>query len=134
MNELDLFDEMLRLGWTAVSACGYTHPTGWSIGVYRTRDHRVTLPWDGEDIHDEYESPLTAANTTRKLRSTRDAAAIRPRAENVISFSTHPYSAALKIFSGIVSRLSFCDCICRSRRMQPPRIREIVEIRVQTVH
>ncbi|KVG06884.1 hypothetical protein [Burkholderia thailandensis] len=61
MNELDLFDEMLRLGWTAVSAFGYTHPTGWSIGVYRTRVHWVTLLWDGKDILGEFEDPLVAA-------------------------------------------------------------------------
>lgn len=62
MNELDLFDEMLRLGWTAVSACGYTHPTGWSIGVYRTRDHRVTLRGMGKTF--------TTSTKARSLRRT----------------------------------------------------------------
>ncbi|CAJ3942582.1 Uncharacterised protein [Burkholderia pseudomallei] len=41
-------DELREFGWTAVSLYGYTHKSGWSIGVYRVRDRWITLLWDAQ--------------------------------------------------------------------------------------
>ncbi|CAJ5355926.1 MULTISPECIES: hypothetical protein [pseudomallei group] len=62
-------DELREFGWTAVSSYGYTHPTGWSIGVYRVRDRWVTLLWDAHSIYDEYSDPLAAARHHAALTS-----------------------------------------------------------------
>ncbi|WP_080361523.1 hypothetical protein [Burkholderia pseudomallei] len=74
-------DELREFGWTAVSSYGYTHKSGWSIGVYRVRDRWVTPLWVAHPTDDEYGDPLAAAKYHASLTSddeedtpTRDAA------------------------------------------------------------
>ncbi|ARK80506.1 hypothetical protein BOC40_08775 [Burkholderia pseudomallei] len=62
-------DELREFGWTAVSPYGYTHKSGWSIGVYRVGDRWITLLWDAHSIHDEYGNPLAAAKHHASLVS-----------------------------------------------------------------
>ncbi|WP_186027448.1 hypothetical protein [Burkholderia gladioli] len=52
---------LIALGWHVVSPYGYSHPSGWTIGRYRTDGVWETVLWEGTHIHGRFKNPLTAA-------------------------------------------------------------------------
>lgn len=64
---LEQRDTMVALGWTVVSDYGYSHSSGWTIGVCRVRDHWVVELWDGTSLHANLDSPVAAARLHREI-------------------------------------------------------------------
>ncbi|KUY85249.1 hypothetical protein WS50_27250 [Burkholderia territorii] len=58
---LEQRDTMVALGWSVVSDYGYSHRSGWTIGVCRVRDKWVVELWDGTSLHANVDSPVAAA-------------------------------------------------------------------------
>lgn len=58
---------MVALGWTVVSDYGYSHRSGWMIGVCRVQGRWKTESWDGMSHHATIDSPVAAAWLHRKL-------------------------------------------------------------------
>ncbi|KML57068.1 hypothetical protein VL15_15245 [Burkholderia cepacia] len=64
---LEQRDTMGALDWTVVSDYGYSHRSGWTIGVCRVRDKWVVELWDGASLYANVESPVAAARLHREL-------------------------------------------------------------------
>ncbi|WP_175978116.1 hypothetical protein [Burkholderia sp. BCC1047] len=64
---LEQREAMVAFGWTVVSDYGYSHRSGWTIGVCRVRGRWVTELWDGMSLHANVDSPLAAARLHRDL-------------------------------------------------------------------
>ncbi|WP_175971951.1 hypothetical protein [Burkholderia sp. BCC0322] len=64
---LEQRDTMVALGWTVVSDYGYSHRSGWTIGICRVRDKWVVELWDGTSLHAKVNSPVAAARLHREL-------------------------------------------------------------------
>ncbi|MBN3827206.1 hypothetical protein G3O00_26770 [Burkholderia sp. Ac-20384] len=70
---LEQRDTMVALGWTVVSDYGYSHRSGWTIGVCRVRDKWVVELWDGTSLHANVDSPVAAARLHRELVAVTDS-------------------------------------------------------------
>lgn len=70
---LEQRDTMVALGWTVVSDYGYSHRSGWTIGVCRVRDKWVVELWDGTSLHANVNSPVAAARLHRELVAVTDS-------------------------------------------------------------
>ncbi|MDN7894206.1 hypothetical protein QZM93_36995 [Burkholderia cepacia] len=70
---LEQRDAMVALGWTVVSDYGYSHRSGWTIGVCRVRDKWVVELWDGTSLHANVDSPVAAARLHRELVAEADS-------------------------------------------------------------
>ncbi|MCA8023578.1 hypothetical protein [Burkholderia metallica] len=70
---LEQRDTMVALGWTVVSDYGYSHRSGWTIGVCRVRDKWVVELWDGTSFHANVYSPVAAARLHRELVAMADS-------------------------------------------------------------
>ncbi|WP_367190313.1 hypothetical protein [Burkholderia sp. Ed8] len=64
---LEQRDTMVALGWAVVSDYGYSHTSGWTIGVCRVRDKWVVELWDGTSLHATVDSPVAAARLHREI-------------------------------------------------------------------
>ncbi|KVL93059.1 hypothetical protein [Burkholderia stagnalis] len=64
---LEQRDTMVALGWTVVSDYGYSHRSGWTIGVCRVRDKWTVELWDGTSLHAVVDSPVAAVRLHREL-------------------------------------------------------------------
>ncbi|ALV61651.1 MULTISPECIES: hypothetical protein [Burkholderia] len=64
---LEQRDTMVALGWTVVSDYGYSHASGWTIGVCRVHDKWVVELWDGRSLHATVDSPVAAARLHREI-------------------------------------------------------------------
>ncbi|MEQ5844281.1 hypothetical protein N0A02_32995 (plasmid) [Paraburkholderia acidicola] len=49
------------LGWQTVNVYGYSHATGWTIGIYCLNGTWESILWDGKQVHARFTSPLAAA-------------------------------------------------------------------------
>ena len=49
------------LGWQTINTYGYSHATGWTIGVYCLKGTWESILWDGKQVHARFTSPLAAA-------------------------------------------------------------------------
>lgn len=70
---LEQRDTMVALGWTVVSDYGYSHRSGWTIGVCRVHGKWVTELWDGTTLHANVDSPVAAARIHRELVAEPDS-------------------------------------------------------------
>ncbi|WP_229773083.1 hypothetical protein, partial [Burkholderia cenocepacia] len=61
------------LGWTVVSDYGYSHWTGWTVGVCRVRVRWITELWSGTSLHATVDSPVAAARLHRALVAEPDS-------------------------------------------------------------
>ncbi|KWE96302.1 hypothetical protein WL80_05790 [Burkholderia ubonensis] len=64
---LEQRETMVALGWTVVSDYGYSHRSGWTIGVLRVRDKWTVELWDGTSFHAVVDSPVAAVRLHREL-------------------------------------------------------------------
>lgn len=65
-------DTMVALGWTVVSDYGYSHRSGWTIGICRVRDKWTVELWDGTSLHAVVDSPVAAVRLHRELVTDTD--------------------------------------------------------------
>ena len=70
---LEQRDTMVALGWTVVSDYGYSHRSGWTIGVCRVRDKWTVELWDGTSLHAVVDSPVAAVRLHRELVTESDS-------------------------------------------------------------
>lgn len=70
---LEQRETMVALGWTVVSDCGYSHRSGWTIGIYRVRGKWVVELWEGMSLHANADSPVKAAKLHRELIAAPDS-------------------------------------------------------------
>ncbi|MCA7981403.1 MULTISPECIES: hypothetical protein [Burkholderia cepacia complex] len=70
---LEQRDTMVALGWTVVSDYGYSHRSGWTIGVCRVHGKWVVELWDGTSLHANVDSPVAAARLHRELVAEADS-------------------------------------------------------------
>ncbi|KVO12618.1 hypothetical protein WJ85_03590 [Burkholderia ubonensis] len=64
---LEQRETMVALGWTVVSDYGYSHRSGWTIGVCRVHDRWTVELWDGTSLHAVVDSPVAAVRLHREL-------------------------------------------------------------------
>lgn len=69
---LEQRETMVALGWTVVSDYGYSHRSGWTIGVCRLRDKWIVELWDGESLHAVVDSPVVVVKLHRELVTESD--------------------------------------------------------------
>jgi hypothetical protein len=55
------------LGWQTVNKYGYSHATGWTIGIYCLTGVWESILWDGKQVHKRFTSPLAAAQDHAEL-------------------------------------------------------------------
>ncbi|KWF83373.1 hypothetical protein WL94_23340 [Burkholderia cepacia] len=72
---LEQRETVVALGWTVVSDYGYSHRSGWTIGVCRVRDKWTVELWDGESLHAVVDSPVAAVRLHRELVTESDPGA-----------------------------------------------------------
>ncbi|KVG52504.1 hypothetical protein WJ33_10040 [Burkholderia ubonensis] len=64
---LEQRETMVALGWTVVSDYGYSHRSGWTIGVCHVHDRWTVELWDGTSFHAVVDSPVAAVRLHREL-------------------------------------------------------------------
>ncbi|WP_413141079.1 hypothetical protein [Burkholderia cepacia] len=69
---LEQRETMIALGWIVVSDYGYSHRSGWTIGVCRVRDKWTVELWDGASLQAVVDSPLAAVRLHRELVTESD--------------------------------------------------------------
>lgn len=67
--------QMVALGWTVVSDYGYSHRSGWTIGICRVRDKYTVELWDGTSLHSVVDSPVAAVRLHREWVTESDPSA-----------------------------------------------------------